>query len=350
MGTLLDFKILESRGVLMNSIDAQNLRRSELGLTDLANRNTARLLGTINQDMITNNWGAPAKRLPVRNKGGGTATVGTMTCTFPTADSSNGFVNVTFFSAHAGFRIVPRVIDQTGGLVTPPDEFAFLFGQTEREIADLLETQIHTTLDAAKATTSASTFVGAASKYPLVGDTLQVSAAEQPLYYNFLKSIYQADDFGRTGIQVIGDAQMPSYVSQYINQGSGNSANTAFQFNNIEFSYSNDIVTTAATSAVSTAFAMAPGSLGILAQVSPDAKAGRTSKSKGIEWGVARSNLMGIDMEIMMSDDCADLTAITANSLDTNGYAEFYQMGINVAIITAYDQSTNGSIKKIDFL
>ena len=350
MGTLLDFRRLEARGVLMNSIDAQNLRRSELGLTDLANRNTDRLLGRINQNMITNNWGAPAKRLPVRNKGGGTATVGTMTCTFPIADSDNGFVNVTFFSAHAGFRVVPRVIEQTNGMVSTAQEFGFLYAETERAIADLLEVQIHTTLDAAKATTSNSTFVGVGAKYPLTGDALQVASAEQNLFYNYLKSIYKADDFGSTGLQVIGDAQMSAIVNQYVNQGAGNSENTAFQFNNIEFSYSNDIVTTSATSAISTAFAMAPGSLGILSQVSPDAKAGRTSKSKGIEWGTAYSNLMGLDMELMMSDDCADLTSITANSLDTNGYAEFYQMGINVAIITAYDQSTNSSIKKIDFL
>ena len=350
MGTLLDFRMLEARGVLRNSIDAQNLRRSELGLIDLANRNTSRLMGSINQNMITNNWGAPAKRIPVRNKGGGTATTGTMTCTFPVADSDNDFVNVTFFSAHAGFRIIPRLIEQTNGMVTIPEEFAHLFEQTERDIADLVEAQVYTILNAAKATTSSSTFVGTGAKYPLAGDALQVATADQNLFYNFLKSIYKADDFGSTGLQVIGDAQMSAFVNQYVNQGAGNSENTAFQFNNIDFSYSNDIVTTSATNAISTAFAMAPGSLGMLSQVSPDAEAGRMSKTKGIEWGKVRSQLMGVDMELMFSDDCNDLTSITNNVLDTNGYAEYWQMGVNVAIITPYDESTNGSIKKIDFL
>jgi len=350
MGTLLDLRRLEARGVLRNSVDTQNLRRSELGLTDLANRNTSRLMGSINQNMITNNWGAPAKRIPVRNKGGGTATTGTMTCTFPVADSDNDFVNVTFFSAHAGFRIIPRLIEQTNGMVSVAEEWAFLFEQTERDIADLVEAQIYTVLNAAKATTSNSTFVGAGLKYPLVGDALQVAAADQSQFYNFLKSIYKADDFGSTGLQVIGDAQMSAFVEQYINQGAQNSVNSEYSFRGIDFSYSNDIVTTSATSAISTAFAMAPGSLGMLAQVSPDAKAGRTSKSKGIEWGTVRSNLMGVDMELMMSDDCNDLTSITANALDTNGYAEYWQMGVNVAIVTPYDASTNSSIKKIDFL
>ena len=132
------------------------------------------------------------------------------------------------------------------------------------------------------------------------------------------------------GIDVIGDAQYAAFVNQYVNQGSGNSENTAFQFNGYQFQYSNTIATSAA--AVSTAYAMPIGSLGMVAKVSPDAAANRVSMSEGIRWSVEQSDLMGIPMELMVKDECADVALITGNTEDTNSLVKSFQMGINVAI------------------
>ena len=158
----------------------------------------------------------------------------------------------------------------------------------------------------------------------------------------------QADDFSRNGLDVIGDAQYASFVNQYVNQGAGNSTNTAFQFNGYQFQYSNTIATSAA--AVSTAYAMPIGSLGMVAKVSPDAAANRVSMSEGIRWSVEQSELLGVPMELMVKDECADVSAITGNAEDTNSLVKSYQMGINVAILTPYNTGTNGGIKKIDYL
>ena len=350
MATLAAWRRQNARGVYPSLIDTQNLRREEYGLIDLANRNKNLLLNKVNQDVIKQSWGAAAIEIPVRNSYTAAPTVGTMTCTIPSANSDVEFMNVTFFSIYQGFKFTPRFVQQTD-VTSPDEEWAFMAKQVEENLAGALETQIYTVLNAAKATTSNSAFIGVGAKYgALVGDTIQVASAEQEFFFNGLKSIYQADDFSRTGIQVVGDAQLTYFVNQYINQGGSNNTNSQFQFNGLNFSYSNEVVTTGATSAVSTGFAMPAGSLGMFEMVSPDAMAGRTAMNGGKRWMTMNSDLMGLNMEVMMDDSCSDASATTGNALDTNTYAENWQMGINVAILTAFDNSTNSGIKKFDFL
>jgi hypothetical protein len=270
-----------------------------------------------------------------------------MTCSFPTKDATAALVNVTFVKAHTGFRIIPRLTDQSN-IVDEAQDFMRQYSDAEEGLANFLEAQLLAAVDGAIATTYNSAFVGAAAKYPLLADALQVATGDQPFFLNDLKSIMQADDFSRNGLDVIGDAQYASFVNQYVNQGAGNSENTAFQFNGYQFQYSNTIATSAA--AVSTAYAMPVGSLGMVAKVSPDAAANRVSMSEGIRWSVEQSDLLGVPMELMVKDECADVAAITGNAEDTNALVKSYQMGINVAILTPYNTGTNGGIKKIDYL
>ena len=95
---------------------------------------------------------------------------------------------------------------------------------------------------------------------------------------------------------------------------------------------------------------MPGGSVGIVAKVSPDAVANRQSISDGVRWSVESSDLMGIDMDMMIKDSCEDVSAITGNAEDTAALVKNIQVGINVAIVTPYNTGTNGGIKKFDYL
>jgi hypothetical protein len=268
-----------------------------------------------------------------------------MTCTFPDKDATAALVNITFVKAHTGFRIIPRLTDQSD-IVTEAQDFMRQYKDAEEGLADFLEAQILAAIDAAKATTYNSAFIP--GKYPLVADALQVSAIDVPFFLNDAKSIMQSDDFSRNGLDVIGDAQLAYFVSQYVNQGSGNGTNTAFQFNGYTFGYSNTTATSAL--AVSTGYIMPAGSVGIVAKVSPDAQANRQSISDGVRWSVEHSDLMGLDMSMMVKESCDDVSAITGNAEDTNALVRNIQMGVNVAIVTPYNTGTNGGIKKFDYL
>ncbi len=345
--SIVNLKKQHARGVYPSLLDRQELRQQEYGFIDMALRGTNGILSGVNQGVISQSWGAPATQIPVFSKNITAATVGTMTCTFPTKDATAALVNVTFVSAHTGFRIIPRLTDQSD-IVTEAQDFMQQYSDAEEGLANFLEAQLLAAVDAAKATTYNSAFVGAAAKYPLLVDALQVAPADVPFFLNDAKSIMQADDFSRNGLEVIGDAQLASFVSQYVNQGSGNSENTAFQFNGYTFTYSNTVATSAA--AVSTGYIMPQGSVGMVAKVSPDAAANRQSMSDGIRWSVEQSDLMGLPMSLMVKDECDDVSAITGNADDTNALVKKYQMGINVAIVTPYNTGTNGGIKKFDYL
>ena len=345
--SIVNLKKQNARGVYPSLLDRQELRQQEYGFIDAALRGTSGILTGVNQGVISQSWGAPATQIPVFSKNVTAATVGTMTCAFPDKDATAALVMVTFVQAHTGFRIIPRLTDQSD-IVTEAQDFMRQYSDAEEGLANFLETQILAAIDAAKATTYNSAFVGAAARYPLLADALQVAAADQPFFLNDAKSIMQSDDFSRNNLDVIGDAQLASFVNQYVNQGSGNSSNTAFQFNGYTFGYSNTTATSAA--AVSTGYIMPAGSVGIVAKVSPDAAANRESMSDGVRWSVERSDLMGVDMSMMVKDSCEDVAAITGNADDTNALVRNIQMGVNIAIVTPYNTGTNGGIKKFDYL
>ena len=347
--SIVNLKRQNARGVYPSDTDRQELRQQEYGYINMAAASTPLLVNSVNQDIIKNSWGAPATQIPVFQKDVGTATSGTMTCTFINDDSVAALMNVTFISAHAGFRIIPRMTDQSD-IVTEAQDFMRQYSDKEEALANFLEVAIYNALDTAAASTSGSAFIGAGAKYgALVGDAVQVSNAQSQFWFNDLKSIFQADNFGRNGINIIGDAQLPSYVNQYVNQGAGNGTNSAFQFNGYQFQYSNSTTTT--TGAASTGFAMPQGSVGIISKVSPDARANRVSMSEGVRWSTETSELLGgLEIELMSKDECADVNALTGNVQDTAALVKKYQMSVNCAIITPYNTGTNGGIKKFDIL
>ena len=348
--SIVNLKKQNARGVYPSELDRQELRQQEYGFIDLALRSTPLLLNGVNQSVIANSWGAPATQIPVFQKNVVAATSGTMTCSFPTEDANAALVNVTFVKAHTGFRIIPRLTDQSD-IVTEAQDFMRQYSDAEESLANFLEAQILAAVDTARSQTSNSAFIGAAAKYPSLADAIQVAAADVPNFFNDLKSIMQADDFSRNGLEVIGDAQLASFVNQYVNQGAGNATNTAYQFNGYTYTYSNSTTTSAA--AVSTGYVMPQGSIAMIGKVSPDAAANRVSMSEGIRWSVEQSDLLGVPVELMVKDECADVQLITGNSDDQNALVKSYQMAVNCAILTPYNSNIGanpGGIKKFDFL
>ena len=74
----------------------------------------------------------------------------------------------------------------------------------------------------------------------------------------------------------------------------------------------------------------------------------RVSQSSGVRWSVETSDLLGgLEIEMMVTDSCEDVSGITLNNDDTNALVKNYQMGLNVAIVTPYNLGTNGGIKKL---
>jgi len=352
MAGLIDWRMLNLLGSVPNGLDAQSQRVQKFGLIELAQKNKDLLLFGLTKEQLEDSkfWGAPANKIPVRDALAGSVSLTPMTCTFPTNESTVNFVTATFLSAHFGFKMNKRLIAQNGVNLDYEKEFAYKVDRTERKLAAALELQIYTALNAAKATTTSSALVGVGNRYgALVGSAIQISAALRPTFFNDSDSIFLADNFDAMDFDVIGDAQLASIVNYYGAQGGANNTNTAFQFPNKKFSFSNTVATTA--SALSTGFIMPPGSLGFYSRLAPEHEQGLELKS-GIEYGKYASPMLGIDLAVLYKDSCGDESAVTENARDTSAPQDFWQMGYTVCILTPSlaTGETNNGIKKFDFL
>lgn len=345
--SLLALRNLEAKGIYPTGLDWAESRRCDYGFIAATMKGADRLINPATRQIIENSWGTVDIKIPVRDDGNITATAGCLTCAFPNAQGTFSYYNITFVCAKTGFTVIPALSDQTAGVVSEATDFLYQFMDHEEALADFVESTIQSTLDTNKATAFNSPIVGATAKYPILNDALQVSAANQPLFYNDMKAIMRADKF-RPNYCVIGDPYVEALWNNYINQGAGNAQNSQFQFNGFEPVFSNSITTTAG--AVATAYVMPIGSLALFSRVSPEARRGSVATESGIRWSVEPSELMGIDMELMQQTCCDDVSALTGNPDDTARLVKKYQMGINFAVVTPYVTQPNGPIKKVDWL
>ena len=347
MPGLVDLKRQNARGTYPSNLDWQNLRRQNYGFIDTALRNTPVLMTQRNIEVIENSWGAPNVEIPVFSKNVGTATVGTMTCSFIDDDAVAQFAQILFVKAKVGFRVIPRLSAQSD-VVSEDVDFMRQFSDKEEALANFLEEKIQLSLDAVKATTYNSAFVGAGAKFPLAGDALQVDQADQQFFWNYMTSIMKADNFNGSNLDMICSPEIDAFFNQYINQGQGNNQNSNFQFGPYTNTVSNS--TPVSAGALGTGYIFPRGSMAIVGRTSPDAKAQARAEGPGIMWTEERSDLLGIPIELMTQELCEDVSTITDNADDTNAFVKKYQMAINCAVIMRFDESTNNGVKKFDFL
>tara|TARA_R110000851_G_scaffold98984_1_gene213860 strand:- start:5 stop:1045 length:1041 start_codon:yes stop_codon:yes gene_type:complete len=342
---ITDFILQESRGEYPSLLDWEVLRQQKYGWLDLAKG--SELPNMVNKNMVENSWGRPAVKIPVMTKNLPTLIDGPMGCDFVDLDANGQYVAVTFVEKSTGFDMIPAEVEQSE--LTYEQLFARKMKDTEEALANYLELAIHNAVDTAKATTYGSTFVGVGKRYPLAGDALQVTDALSQRFFNDARSIMLADDYQDRNLNVIGDAQLPSYVTFNSAQGTSNNTNLGFQFNDYNFLASRTTVTSGGTTN-STGFIVPDNSIAYISRIDGDSKAGRKA-GDGIEWSSFFSQFLGIDLMVKYKSACGDVSARTLNPSDIGRYKEQWRFGFNLAIFTPFvDAQTNTGIKKFDFL
>ena len=334
-----------AQGVYPNGFDWPAHRQQNYGY--IAAFQKSNLLTPEAKALLTsgNNWNAPALQLPVMTKGNATVTQTAQTCAFSTGSSTSSFVSVVFIQGFFDTQIYHN--ESIGNKISQDQDFMNQFKGGEENMADIIELAMYNAMDAARSTTYNSNFIGLGKRYgALVGDAIQVSNTLAPTFFYDGKSIMFADNFGRTGNNVIGDAQLASYFDFYNAQGSANQQNLNPQFAGYDFSTSNSTVTTG--TAVSTGFIFAPNMLDMVSRVSPVFTNGIPTKD--ITFGTHRSELLGIDLGWKKQISCVSSDAVIGTTPPKNALSTMEQMtfSYDVAIIIANDPSTNGGIKKFD--
>lgn len=213
-----------------------------------------------------------------------------------------------------------------------------------------IEEDLETALEAAKTQVYNSSIVG--DKYPNVGNAIRVTDDQRELFFNDLQAINFADDFYNPTIKVLTNHAVMPTVSHYINQGSGNSTNTNYQFAGKDFRFSNQIDNGVGVKA--TGYFMPDGSVGLITRTDIDARMNHKT-GDGTEW--AEDTIPGVPfpLGIKYHDTCSDQSALEANGLEhlTATKVEHWQISVDYAILTPYnsDETTKaGAIRKFEFV
>jgi len=332
-------------------LDQYNLRTSQYGLLNKAINYAKMGTGIISPDLVakaSNSWGRTID-IPVMSTSAGSLGTG-ITCTASGTDAISAFANVTYVTVSVAWKMEPTKNDQNE--ITYLQEYARKYIDNMDLLYNNIDAAVDTALIAALAPEAQynSSLIGAGNKYgAFVANRLQCSLALRPGIFNDYTSIQKADDiYGRQ--DVIGSTNLESIVRELGAQGQGNDTNTAYQFQNFDFNFTNNVTVGAASDA--SMYVIPKGSFGVIFRNAPDPMNGR-STTDGKQYSMMYDNVLQTNVDVMYQSSCVDINALTGNALDVAAVQETHQVAVHYAIITPYRsgaQAKGGVIRGVDLL
>ena len=320
-----------------SNLDKAENRGSGFGLLSLAKRDTPNIISEAEIVKARGN-AARATKIPVLQKI--SFTPGSVrTCTPETKYSTSALVTITWATLFNGFHMIPSQYENNE--VGYIEDFKHKLQQLELQWAKTIEAAIYTKLDAVKSTT----FTADGSPFDFTGSVIQIPAAYTKTYLDELYASLMADDFSAPFNMVASPGVMP-VNNFFANQGQANSENTAYQFGDYSFDYSNRVTKT--TGARGTFFVMPKGSLGMLTWVDPDAR--RKAKiAEGNYWDTFSMPMLGVDAGLHVLMACGDNGTEAGSGLEAS-VTENFMFSMDYAFVTPYISAGAAPIFKGDIL
>lgn len=339
----------EIRTKLPDNLERDEWRFTRYGLLTTAQEMTKSADSIVSQDLKQKAIASQGTALKVPVYSLGEVVVGNArTCAIGDLDNTTELVTVNWVTLTADMSMKPAEYakNEVGYL----EDFNKKIKNIDNSLALAVEALVYAELEAKKSTVHNSSLVGVGNPYPLVGDALQVAAAQQDTFFNDLNVIMEEDDFYSNTYKIVGSTPLKSPVMHYINQGGGNNENLTYQFDGMDFRFTNHLPTTAGS--IASGFAMTDGSIGILSRNGDDFINGR-STGDGTVWTTEFLPTLGMEVGVMEKSNCADLSGQAGLEHLTATALEKWQFSIDIAIITPYNSDPGtkaGVIKKFDFL
>lgn len=332
-----------------SQLDRDELRVTQTGLLTMALAMTASPDSIVSDDLIALARQSVGRQLdvPVMQKGNVTIS-NVRSCTVACAQSTSGFVTITFKTLAADICMVPSQYRK--------NEIKYLqdLNKKIREMVEKflieIEMDLDTALDANKSQVYNSSIIG--DKYTLTANAIQVPVADQEFFFNDLDAINFADDFYNTEIKIVASHAMMPVVRKYINQGAQNDENTAFQFAGKDFTFSNRITDGAGVK--STGYFMPNGSMGIVTRVDIDAQ-DENEATDGTIWFEDSIPGMPFNVGVKYNSNCSDQSTLETAGLEhlTATMIEHWQFSFDFAIVVPYNSdiaTKPSSIRKVEFV
>ena len=352
MAGLLNTYVQDIRTQYPNNNDKNEWRFSKYGVLEYFKRSTTDPNSIVSSDLIERARNAEGIAIKIPVMDGGLVNIGNArTCTIAADENESALVDVTFATLTANLVMTPAQYNKND--IKYMEDFRKKWLKIENSMALHVEQLCAAKMDADKSSIWASSLVGGGSKYgALVGDAAQVFTNNQGFVFNDLPAIMMEGDFYGPQYDVIGSTSLLPYVSKLSAQGGGNAVNSAFQFQGMDFTYSNRITNGANKNA--TFYVAERGNFGIINQNSDDANAGRVT-TKGTEFGTVFLDELGMEVGYTYYSECKDQSLLNGTGLGhlTATVFEAWQIHTNIALISAYnsDPSTNeGAVHKFEFV
>lgn len=332
-----------------SNLDNKELRLTRVGLLDMALAQTNGSNSIISPDLKQKAMDSEGRTIgvPVMQKGNITIS-NTRSCTVAGDQSTSALVTVTWKTVRVDITMVKAQYAK--------NEVSYLYDLNKkiRESVEALNVEIETDLETALDTNKSQVFASSipTSKYAVVANTIQATEAQLDFFFNDLDAINFADDFYDETTYVVGNHNVMPYVSKFINQGSGNNENQAFQFAGKNFTFTNRITNGLGVNA--TGYFMPDGSIGLLTRVAVDARMNHKA-GDGTEWSEERLPGLPFTVGVMYKSSCSDQSALEASGLEhlEATMVEQWQISFDYAILTPYnsDLATKASaIRKFEFI
>ena len=322
-----------------SNLDKYEDRLSRYGAWELAKRDTEDINSIVTQEVIDLAKRSIGNSVQIPVIDGADVSIGSArSCTIADTENVSNLVTVSFTTYAFGFNMIPSMYFNND--IKYQADYNRKLIKYLKKFASTLDTAVVSAVETAKSSKWDSAFVGAGAKYgALVGDAVQVANAEKNLIFNDLSTMMDEDDF--EGVyNVLGSSTLKSTVMQYTNQGANNDTNTAFQFGDYDFTYSNRVTNGSGVEA--TFYAMPKGTIATFNRNDPDSIAG-SSVGEQVQWDTVEVPIVGLEMGVLYKKECADNSGVNGGSGAghlTASLKETFIWSTDVAIVTAYNSDT----------
>ena len=308
-----------------SNLDAHENRFSVYGAYETYKADTPNLIPGYQAFVEGRASAARTASIPVIQRAAYT-TSATRSCTAKLTQDTSAYVTPSWTTVETGFKMVPA--EHQGNYLGYQVAFNSQLKNVEK--AFLLDADT----DAVAHLAANLTGINNAEDNPwaVTADYMQIPLADHDMLFNELDAIMLANDITEPDINVVGSPRLKALVQQYQNQGPANSQNSAFQYNNLSFRYTNRA--TVSTAALATMYAMPKGSLAYLNWVDIDSQLGHKSGA-GHEWYTVELPLFGQRVGVLFQSTCADDSSLLTG-LDAT-LRQSWQFSFDRAFVSSYD-------------
>jgi len=340
----------EIRALKLNPLDRDEWRFTRYGLLTAVKEMTNSPNSIITRDLMAKAKVSEGRllKVPVWKNDEGVTIAAVRSCTIGDLENTTELVEVTWTTLVADMSMLKA--EHHKNEVSYLEDFNRKIMRLDNGFAKAVEQLIFTELESEKSIIHGSPLVGAGTDYPLVGNALQVSPAEQKTFFNDLEVIMEGDDFYSEPFKVLGSTTLKSPVRHYGEQVVGNNETLNYQYDAFDFRFSNHLTNGAGVK--STGFCMTDGSIGLMTRIAIDSEMGNKA-GDGSEWGKVKMEKLGYEVGYLYKSKCSDESARPGLEHLEATMVENWQLSIDVAIVTPYNSDTAtqaGVIKKFEFL